>query len=157
MVGAGAHVFAVMGYVISHQQPDKEHGGVVRLNPLLLAAILGEPLERVEAAMEVLTSPDPKTTTPGDDGRRLVRIGQFDYRVVNYVKYFGIRNEEDKRRADRERQQKHREKKKAEMSQAQQEKDKKRRATLLDKAVKKNFIEEDGKGPKEKEKEKENQ
>lgn len=111
MVGSGAHVFAVMGYVISHQQPDTDFGGVVTINVITLAATLGEPVERVQAAVDYLCAPDPKSTTPGKEGRRLVKISEFDYQVVNYRKYFAIKNKEQQRESNRARQAKHRAKK----------------------------------------------
>lgn len=110
MVGAGAVVFAVMGYVIARQKPDREVGSQIRLNPMLLAAILGEPQEDVERAVEYLCSPDPKTTTPGHEGRRLVKLGQFEYQVVNGAKYRAIRNEEERRTQCREAKRREREK-----------------------------------------------
>lgn len=108
MIGAGSHVFAVMGYVIAHWRPDKEVGGQVRLNPDLLCHIIGEPIERINQAIDYLTAPDSKSTTPVEDGRRLIKIGQFDYRVVNAMKYHEIQSEEAKRESNRIRQQKHR-------------------------------------------------
>lgn len=112
MVGAGAVVFAVMGYVIAKQMPDKKVGSQVRLNPVLLAAILGEDTKAIEAAIEKLCAPDPKSTTKTNDGRRLVKLGEFDYQVVNGAKYRAIRDEETRQeqnrvaqRAFRERQQ----------------------------------------------------
>ncbi len=104
MVGSGAHVFAVMGYVIAHWRPDETVGGQVRLNPMLLATIFGETSERIQAAIDYLCAPDLKSTTPDEDGRRLVKIGQFDYRVVNASKYAAIRNSEEQREANRIRQ-----------------------------------------------------
>lgn len=102
MVGAGAIVFAVMGYVIANQVPDRKVGSQVRLNPKLLSAILGESEKDVTRAITYLCSPDPDTTTKTAKGRRLVKIGEFDYQVVNGAKYRMIRNEEDRREQNRE-------------------------------------------------------
>ncbi len=110
MVGAGSHVFALMGYVVANWRPDSVVGGQVRLNPTLLATIFGESEERVQEAIDYLCAPDLKSTTPGNEGRRLIKVGQFDYKVVNAAKYFAIRNEEEKREANRIRQAKHRKK-----------------------------------------------
>lgn len=101
MVGAGAVPFAIMGYVIAHFQLDKTVGAQVRLNPALLAAVIGESEADIERGIKYLCAPDPKTTTQGDEGRRLVKLGQFDYRVVNGAKYTAIRNEEERREANR--------------------------------------------------------
>lgn len=111
MVGSGCHVFALMGYVIANMKPDEQVGAQVSLNPVLLATIFGEPLDRVTAAIDFLCAPDPHSTSPEEGGRRLVKVGQFDYRVVNGAKYLKIRNEEERREANRLRQQNWRKKK----------------------------------------------
>jgi len=67
-----------------------------------LAFILGEPEEDVESAIAYLCSPDPKSRTETEDGRRLIRLGEFAYRVVNGPKYRAIRDEERRRETDRE-------------------------------------------------------
>ena len=110
MVGKGFASFALLDYVIANMKPDKTVGFKVDLNSTILATVFGEPEERVVAAIEFLCSPDPKTRTPGDEGRRLVKVGTFSYRVVNGVKYDKIRNEEDRREQNRLAQQRHRDK-----------------------------------------------
>lgn len=112
MVGRGAVVFAVMGYVIANMKPDAEVGMQVELNALLLGAILGEQPADIEAAIEFLAGPDPASRSKEEGGRRLVRLGQFDYKVVNGLKYRGIRDERDRREYNRVAQQVHRAKKK---------------------------------------------
>lgn len=94
MVGAGAVVFAVMGYVIAKQEPSRSLGSQVRLNPILLATILGEDEKDVVRAIDKLCGPDPRSTTKTEDGRRLKKIGEFDYQVINGAKYRAIRDEE---------------------------------------------------------------
>jgi hypothetical protein len=110
MVGSGTHVFAVMGYIIANQKPDPVVGAQVRLNATILSVIFGESEKRIQEAIDYLCKPDPKSTTPNEDGRRLIKVGQFDYRVVNAAKYMAIRNEEERREANRLRQAKHRSK-----------------------------------------------
>ncbi len=103
MVGSGSHVFAVWNYAITKQVFDKQAGQmVVRLNPALLAAIIGDSEERMKEAIDFLCAPDPKTTTPGHDGRRLIQLGTFDYQMVNGARYQSIRNEEERRAQNRE-------------------------------------------------------
>lgn len=102
MVGAGAVVFAVMGYVIAKQEPDRVMGSQVRLNPVLLGAILGEDPKDIEKAIKFLCSPDPRSTSKTKDGRRLIQIGEFDYQVVNGAKYRAIRDAEERRLQNRE-------------------------------------------------------
>lgn len=110
MVGKGALMFAVMGYVIANVRPDKIVGGQVELNPILLAAIFGESVTDIQKAIDALCSPDPTSRSKDEEGRRLVRLGQFDYRVVNFKKYFAIRNEEIRREQNRVAQARFREK-----------------------------------------------
>lgn len=102
MIGSGSVVFAVWPYVIANMRADKEVGAQVDLNPRLLAAIIGEEEAAIEAAIEKLCSPDPQSTSKEEEGRRLVRVGQFAYRVVNGAKYIGVRNLEAKREYDRQ-------------------------------------------------------
>lgn len=92
--GAGAHVFAVMGYIVAHQKPPDF---CVELNPELVAFLLGEPIERINEAIEKLCAPDPKSRNDKEDGRRIVRIGAFLYRVVNGPHYYALRSQEEKR------------------------------------------------------------
>lgn len=109
MVGSGAIVFAVWGYVISTARPDRAVGAQVTLNPTLLGTILGEEPGDVEKAIEFLCQPDPRSTTKEEEGRRLVKLGEFDYRVVNYAKYRKLRDEEARREQNREAQERFRE------------------------------------------------
>ena len=106
MVGKGAVVFAVMGYVIANMRPSgSEEAGwqmVVELNPRLLAFILGEPEAEVAAAVDLLCSPDPESRTKDKEGRRLLRTGQFDYLVVNGWKYRSKRDPDKRRQQNRE-------------------------------------------------------
>lgn len=111
-MGRGAIVFAVMGYVIANMKPDKEVGMQVELNPRLLHHILGESEGDVEAAIAFLSGPDPESRSKEEGGRRLVRLGQFAYRVVNGLKYRGILDEEALRDYNRVAQWKHRAKEK---------------------------------------------
>lgn len=101
MVGAGWAAFGVMGYVIANMRPDAVVGAQVELNPKIMATIFGASEKEVRAAIEFLCRPDGETRTPGEDGRRLVKVGTFDYRVVNGAKYLAIREEADRREANR--------------------------------------------------------
>lgn len=112
LVGAGSHVFAVWGYVIAKQRPDKTVGSQVDLNPRLLSSIIGDTEERMAEAIEFLCSPDPESRTDKEDGRRLIRLGQFSYQVVNGAKYRAIRDEEARKEQNRQAQRRYRLKKK---------------------------------------------
>ena len=110
MVGAGALPFAIMGYVIANGRPDRTVGMQVELNPKLLGFILGESEESVEKAIDFLCSPDPRSRSKEEEGRRLIKLGEFCYRVVNGAKYRAIRDEERRRETDRNSKRRQREK-----------------------------------------------
>ena len=110
MVGAGAPVFAVMSFVVAHQKPHEDYYQV-EINPVLLAVILGEPPETIRAAIDFLCAPDKNSRSEADEGRRLVKVGSFDYRVVNGKKYAEIRKDAERREQNRTAQQRHRAKK----------------------------------------------
>lgn len=101
MIGAGPVPFALMPYVIANARPDRRWGGYVELNPKLLSVIFGCSEAEVEQAIEFLCSPDPRSRTPAEEGRRLVKLGPYDYRVVNYERYRAIRDEEQRREQNR--------------------------------------------------------
>lgn len=102
MVGAGPVPFALMPYIIANARPDGEVGGQVELNPRLLATIIGTSETEIREAIEFLCKPDPHSRTPDEGGRRLIPLGPFDYRVVNYAKYRAIQDEEDRREQNRQ-------------------------------------------------------
>lgn len=97
MLGAGADVFAVWGYVIANTMNAQ-----VELNPRLLAAVIGMSAEDVERAIAYLSSPDPQSRNKTEDGRRLIREGEFAYRVTGHVLYRAVRSEDDRRAYNRQ-------------------------------------------------------
>lgn len=112
MCGAGADVFAVWGYIISHTVSS-----TVELNPKLIAFTIGMTPERVQAAIDYLCAPDPSSRTPDEEGRRLIKEGTFQYFVVTHEKHRAMRDEESRRENNRTRKRKQREREKSEMSQ----------------------------------------
>lgn len=98
MVGAGPTVFAVWGYCIA----KADRGGIVILNPALLAPIIGTSRVDIERAIEYLESPDPNSKNPDHEGRRLLNISGFAYSVVSHAVYRGMNNGEDRRKYMRE-------------------------------------------------------
>ena len=63
-------------------------------------------------ALDVLMSPDSTSTSPTEDGRRVIETGANLYHCVNYTHYRGLKNPDDVREATRRRVAKHRAKKK---------------------------------------------
>jgi hypothetical protein len=107
LVGAGINVFAVWDYITTMARR-----GTVEVNPKLLAFTLGGAVEEVEAALEFLQRPDPESRSKEEDGRRIVKEGQFQYRVVNWGYYQGIKSEDERREYNRIKQAEYRGKKK---------------------------------------------
>ena len=112
LYGKGWGPLLVMSYAIANGIPDKDVGMQVDLNPKAMADKFGEDEGEVKRAIEFLCQPDPDTTSPEEDGRRLVRIGSFAYRIVNGAKYRAIRDAEKRREQVRKAMARHREKKK---------------------------------------------
>lgn len=108
MVGSGLNVFAVWNYVVA-----KTRRGVIELNPKLLAFILGAKESDITDAIKKLCSPDPNSRSKEEDGRRLIKEGEYQYKVVNWHLYNGIRNEIDRREYNRVRQAEYRQKRAA--------------------------------------------
>ena len=108
MIGKGAVFFAVWGYIISHFVPDRTHGAIVELNPKLIAFVLGEPEKLVDKSIAEMCEPDPKSRTKTDKGRKLVKLSEYQYRVVNGARYRAIRDHEDRKRQNREAQERFR-------------------------------------------------
>lgn len=94
MVGAGCHVFAVWGYVISKGHYTTE---TIELNPKLLAFILGSKEDEVSKAIDFLASPDINSRTKEHEGRRLIKQGEFLYYVPNLKRYRDTFDEDNRR------------------------------------------------------------
>ena len=110
MVGAGFHVYAVWDYCIT-----KNRSGFIELNPKLLAFVLDGGHEgseqKVSDAIDFLTKPDPSSRSKVEDGRRLVKEGQFQYRMVNWASYEGVKSIADLREYNRRKQAEYRDRK----------------------------------------------
>jgi hypothetical protein len=105
MYGAGVAVFAVWGYVIAHTQKSR-----VELNPKKLSDTLGGTLEEITAAISYLEQPDLNSRFKEHDGRRLIKEGQFQYFVPSHEHYRMMRNSEERREYNRNKQAEYRSK-----------------------------------------------
>lgn len=113
MVGAGVYVFAVWDYCIT-----KNRSGVVELNPKLLAFVLDGDTDgkkgsekHILEAIEYLTAPDLESRSKDEDGRRIVKEGTFQYRMVNWAAYDGLKSIGEQREYNRRKQAEYRAKK----------------------------------------------
>ena len=93
MVGSGSHVFAVWGYCIANADPETH---TVRLNPTLLATIIGDSEQRIKEAIEILCAPDKRSQCGDHDGRRLLDMDGMVYFMVTHERYRNIKNSADK-------------------------------------------------------------
>lgn len=80
--------------------------GVVDMTPDAISRRTTIPLEIIRAGIEHLEKPDPLSRTPGDEGKRIELLDghrPWGWRLVNFAKYRGLRNMEQKKEADRQR------------------------------------------------------
>lgn len=96
MMASGAPVYAVWAYVIANTVKSR-----VELNPRLLSAVIGEPVDVMIRAIEYLCAPDPNSRSKEADGRRLIKEGEFQYLVPNHEHYRAIRDEDGRREYNR--------------------------------------------------------
>ena len=102
LYGAGVLNHAVWDYVIATMRPHTGVGAMVELNAKELANLFGDVTEdQVVASIEFHCGPDERSQSQEEKGARLVREGQFLYRVVNYEKYRKLRNEYERRESNR--------------------------------------------------------
>lgn len=98
MYGSSLAVFAVWGYAIA----CADEKGYVELNPMVLAGTFSCEPREVETAIAYLSEPDAKSRTNSEEGRRMVREGQFLHRIVNYEVYRSLRDKDDRRAYQRD-------------------------------------------------------
>lgn len=118
MRGAGSAFFAVWGYVISHALPNPtfHYASTVELNPEIVAFLIGEETGVVLDQIKKMLAPDPKSRTKDEEGRKLIKVGEYTYRVVNGDMYRKIRNEQERREYQRIKQAEYRARKKGEVA-----------------------------------------
>ena len=77
-----------------------EREGIVDMTPEAIAARCGYPLKIVLQGIAELEKPDPRSRTPDEDGRRIVKLEDsrdWGWRITNYEKYEKIRSAEERR------------------------------------------------------------
>lgn len=108
MRGRGAMVFAVWPYVIAHMKPNRERSVfTVELNADIMSFLIGEKSEDISAIISNFCEPDPKSRTETNEGRKLIKLGEYLYEVVNGAVYDEIRRESELREYNRLRQKKY--------------------------------------------------
>lgn len=107
LYGAGTHVFTLLAYCVANAKPPY---GVVEINPELQAAMFGCKVKEVEAALEFLRQPDARSRSAKEGGRRLIKLGSFTYKLVNFEEYRAGRDPEIRKAQNREAQRRRRHK-----------------------------------------------
>jgi hypothetical protein len=95
-----SHGLLVFTNLLAHCDKD----GIVDIHPRAIAEEVGLTPDQVRDALLVLESPDDESRSPEEQGRRIVRLDEhraWGWRVVNYLKYRAIRNEDDRREQNR--------------------------------------------------------
>lgn len=117
MYGAGVAVFAVWGYVIAVAR-----FGRIELNPRKLADVLGGEISEITEAVAFLTQPDPGSRFKEEEGRRLVKEGEYQYRIPSWDYYQTMKNETHRREYNRLKTSEYRARRKAEEAAKQERK-----------------------------------
>lgn len=92
MYGAGLAVFAVWPWIVSNAV-----AGIIEINPRQLADTLGGTVEDVKGAIEYLMRPDPESRHKECEGRRLIKEGEYQYRIPSWGDYQRIRDAQELR------------------------------------------------------------
>ena len=79
--------------------------GVIDMTPQAISRRSCIPMDKVEAALEHLAAPDPRSRTATEDGRRIVLLDDhrdWGWQIVNYEHYRNMRDEETRLEQNRE-------------------------------------------------------
>jgi len=99
--------------VFTNMLAHADQHGMVDMHFRAIAEEVGITIERVKAAVINLEMPDQESRSHEEEGKRLIRLDEhreWGWRVVNYLKYRAIRNEDDRREQNRAAQEKFRNK-----------------------------------------------
>jgi hypothetical protein len=74
-----------------------DRNGNFQGTPESLARWANVTTEDMRRALDYLMTPDPQSTTPDDDGRRVLSIGQNLWSITNYLKYRMLKDPDENR------------------------------------------------------------
>lgn len=80
--------------------------GVLDMPPEAISAFTGIPLDIISHGIKVLEEHDPRSRSPQENGRRIVRLDQhrdWGWQIVNHKFYRDLASKDEKREADRKR------------------------------------------------------
>jgi hypothetical protein len=102
--GAGAVRYAVWVYLLAKANPD----GIVSCNVQAVSGAIGCSSTDVSEALAWLQAPDDKSRNPAHEGRRIEAVSPYEFLLLNYEYYRGLKTREMEREGARERQRRHR-------------------------------------------------
>ena len=114
--------------------------GHVDIHPSAIADEVGLTKEQVRDALIELEAPDVESRSPENEGRRIIRLDDhrdWGWRIVNYVKYRTIKNDDDRREQNRIAQAKWRDKHKQDVSTVSTDKQRKPMQMQMQKQIQK--------------------
>lgn len=95
LIGSGPEVFCVWPYVIAAMRMNRQTGeAMVMLNPKLLNATFGVKEGFAEKGIAKLCEEDEASRNPASDGKRLIHVSGYQYKVVNGRSYMEMRSRE---------------------------------------------------------------
>ena len=80
----------------------KDKDGVVRQNLTGISSLIHIPVEKIRQAIELFEKPDPNSTTPDFEGRRVERLA-VGWRILNHDKYQAFGWSDEKKEYERKR------------------------------------------------------
>lgn len=90
--------------VFTNMLANADQCGVVDIHFKSISEEIGISIERVKVAIKNLELPDNESRSLEEEGKRLIRLDyhrEWGWKIVNYIKYRSIRNEEDRREQNR--------------------------------------------------------
>lgn len=97
MMGQGPETFAVWTYIIANSDLE----GFIELNPKIIGFKIGMSEGAVAEVLDKFLEPDSRSRTKEQQGRKLEKLGEYLYRIINYEKYRAMRNAEVRRESNR--------------------------------------------------------
>lgn len=92
LLGAGANVYAVWGYVIANA-----YDSMVELHPVFVSQTLGMTRKDFDKTIKKLSEPDPDSRCQDHEGRRLIHMHEYWYMVPSWTHYQKLASEESRR------------------------------------------------------------
>lgn len=81
----------------------KDKDGIVKMNVTGIARIANLPLKKCEQAIRKFESPDPNSSSDADNGKRIRKLKEGGWQVINHLKYWEYGWSDEKKEYERRR------------------------------------------------------